>query len=45
LGSKSSEFLLVRWSWRVPATSARGVWSVDVSCGAAGVLHTSYVVR
>lgn len=45
LGRKSSEFLLVRWSWKVPANVARGVWSVDVSCGPAGALHTSYTVR
>src|SRR5262249_12864866 len=36
---------IVSWKWKMPATAARGVWSADVSCGAAGSLHTTFVVR
>jgi len=46
LDGKSSSFLLIHWRWRVPLHSARGRWSVDVTCNnGGGSLHTSYVVR
>ena len=29
----------------MPAPAAHGKWSVDVSCDAAGALHTSLIVN
>ncbi|MFZ1878553.1 MAG: hypothetical protein WAU41_00190 [Gaiellaceae bacterium] len=38
-------FTVLRWTWTMPAHATRGRWTIDVSCGAAGSLHTSFVVR
>jgi acyl-CoA hydrolase len=38
-------FTVLRWTWRMPAHATRGRWTIDVSCGAVGMLHTSLVVR
>jgi hypothetical protein len=43
-GSRRPIFTVLRWTWQMPARAARGRWSVDVTCGAAGSLHTSFVV-
>ena len=34
----------LRWRWRMPVHSARGRWSVEVVCGSAGRLHTTFAV-
>jgi hypothetical protein len=34
----------VSWTWTVGTRTTPGRWPVDVSCGAAGSLHTSFVV-
>jgi hypothetical protein len=46
LESKGGLFVgLIQWRWRMPKTATRGTWSVDVVCGAAGSLRTTFVVR
>ena len=35
----------VSWTWKVGTNTTAGRWAVTVSCGAAGVLRTSFVVR
>jgi hypothetical protein len=46
LQSKGGLFVgLIQWRWKMPTHATRGTWSVDVSCGAAGSLHTTFVVR
>jgi hypothetical protein len=46
LASKGALFVgLIQWQWRMPKAATRGTWSADVSCGAAGKLHTTFVVR
>jgi hypothetical protein len=32
------------WTWKVGTRTTPGRWPIDVSCGAAGSLHTSFVV-
>src|SRR5262249_8568325 len=34
----------VSWTWTVGTRTTPGRWPIDVSCGAAGSLHTSLVV-
>jgi hypothetical protein len=34
----------IAWTWRVGTRTTPGRWPIDVSCGAAGSLHTSFAV-
>jgi hypothetical protein len=34
----------LRWRWPMPARAATGRWSVDLACGSAGTLHTTFAV-
>jgi hypothetical protein len=34
----------IDWTWRVGTRTTSGRWPIDVSCGAAGNLHTSFAV-
>jgi hypothetical protein len=34
----------IDWTWMVGTRTTPGRWPIDVSCGAAGSLHTSFVV-
>jgi hypothetical protein len=34
----------INWTWMVGTRTTPGRWPIDVSCGAAGSLHTSFVV-
>jgi hypothetical protein len=34
----------ITWTWTVGTRTTPGRWPIDVSCGAAGDLHTSFVV-
>lgn len=34
----------ISWTWKVGTRTTPGRWPIDVSCGAAGSLHTSFVV-
>ena len=34
----------VSWTWRIGTNTTPGRWPIDVSCTAAGALHTSFVV-
>ena len=34
----------VSWTWTVGTRTTPGRWPIDVACGAAGSLHTSFVV-
>jgi hypothetical protein len=34
----------IAWTWTVGSRTTPGRWPIDVSCGAAGNLHTSFVV-
>lgn len=46
IGNKGALFAgILQWRWRMPAKATRGTWSADLSCGAAGTLHTTFVVR
>jgi hypothetical protein len=36
---------LVSWTWRVGTNTTRGRWPITISCGSAGTLRTSFVVR
>lgn len=36
---------ILQWRWKMPANATRGTWSADLSCGTAGTLHTTFVVR
>ena len=46
LGNKGALFAgILQWRWKMPAKATRGTWSADLSCGAAGSLHTTFVVR
>jgi hypothetical protein len=36
---------LVSWTWRVGTNTTPGRWKITVSCGSAGTLNTSFVVR
>jgi hypothetical protein len=35
----------VSWTWKVGTNTTAGRWRITVSCGSAGVLRTSFVVR
>jgi hypothetical protein len=35
----------VSWTWRVGTNTTPGRWAITVSCGSAGTLRTSFVVR
>jgi hypothetical protein len=35
----------VSWTWKVGTRTTPGRWPIVVSCGSAGTLHTSFVVR
>ena len=35
----------VSWTWMVGTRTAPGRWGIDVRCGSAGSLHTSFVTR
>jgi hypothetical protein len=35
----------VSWTWKVGTNTTPGTWGIDVSCGAAGSLRTSFRVR
>jgi hypothetical protein len=36
---------LVSWRWKVGTNTTPGRWPITVSCGSAGTLRTSFVVR
>jgi hypothetical protein len=36
---------LVSWTWKVGTNTTPGRWAITVSCGSAGSLRTSFVVR
>jgi hypothetical protein len=36
---------LVSWTWRVGTNTTPGRWRITISCGSAGTLNTSFVVR
>ena len=42
---KRSSRGLVSWTWRVGTRTTPGRWPIVVTCGAAGNLRTSFVVR
>lgn len=44
LYSKRSINGRVSWTWKVGTRTTPGRWGIDVSCGRAGSLHTSFVV-
>jgi hypothetical protein len=35
----------VSWTWRVGTNTTPGRWPITISCGSAGTLRTSFVVR
>jgi hypothetical protein len=35
----------VSWTWKVGTRTTPGRWAITVSCGSAGTLHTSFLVR
>jgi hypothetical protein len=35
----------VSWTWKVGTNTTPGRWAITVSCGSAGSLRTSFVVR
>jgi hypothetical protein len=35
----------VSWTWKVGTRTTPGRWPITVSCGSAGMLHTSFAVR
>jgi hypothetical protein len=35
----------VSWTWKVGTNTTPGRWGITVSCGRAGTLNTSFVVR
>jgi len=34
----------ISWTWKIGTRTTPGRWPIDVSCGAAGALRTSFVV-
>src|SRR5437764_253330 len=36
---------IVQWRWTMSSHATRGRWTIDISCGAAGSLRTSFLVR
>jgi hypothetical protein len=45
LGAKRTSAGRVSWTWKVGTNTTRGRWGIVVSCGSAGTLNTSFVVR
>jgi hypothetical protein len=45
LYSKRSAGGRVSWTWKVGTRTTPGRWPIVVSCGSAGTLRTSFVVR
>lgn len=46
LGSKGTLFGgIVQWRWKMSSTATHGRWTIDISCGTAGSLRTSFLVR
>ena len=45
LNSKRPRNGRVSWTWRVGTRTTAGRWRIVVSCGSAGTLNTSFVVR
>ena len=45
LYAKQSVAGRVIWTWKVGTRTTPGRWTIDVYCGAAGSLHTSFVTR
>jgi micrococcal nuclease len=35
----------VSWTWKVGTNTTKGRWTIVVSCGSAGTLKTSFLVR
>jgi hypothetical protein len=35
----------VSWTWKIGTNTTPGRWAITVSCGSAGTLNTSFVVR
>jgi hypothetical protein len=35
----------VSWTWKVGTNTTSGRWAITISCGSAGTLNTSFVVR
>jgi hypothetical protein len=44
LRTQSARSGRISWTWTVGTRTTRGRWPIDVSCGAAGSLHTSFEV-
>jgi hypothetical protein len=45
LGAKRTVRGRVSWTWMVGTNTTAGRWGITVSCGAAGTLRSSFVVR
>ena len=45
LSSKRPSGGHVSWTWKVGTNTTPGRWAISVSCGSAGSLRTSFVVR
>jgi hypothetical protein len=45
LYAKMSRAGRVSWTWKVGTNTTAGRWTITVSCGTAGTLRTSFVVR
>jgi len=45
LYSKTPRAGRVSWTWKVGTNTTRGRWTITVSCGSAGTLRTSFLVR
>jgi micrococcal nuclease len=42
---KQSNAGRVSWTWKVGTRTTPGRWTIDIYCGSAGSLHTSFVTR
>ena len=45
LGPKTPSGGRVSWTWKVGTNTTLGRWAITVSCGSAGTLRTSFLVR
>ncbi len=46
LGIKGTLFAgIVQWRWKMSSNAVHGRWTIDISCGTAGSLRTSFLVR
>ena len=46
LGTKGTLFAgIVQWRWKMSSNAVHGRWTIDISCGTAGSLRTSFLVR